>query len=81
MLAARGFGLDTCPQAAIGSAHTVLRRHLPIPDSRIVICGMSIGYRDPDDPVNNFPTERAPLEEFATFIGFSELNGSERGPA
>ena len=27
MLAARAFGLDTCPQAAIARAHEVLRRH------------------------------------------------------
>ena len=44
MLAARGFGLDTCPQAAIASAHEVLRRHLPIGGYEIVVCSMSMGY-------------------------------------
>jgi hypothetical protein len=31
---------------------------------------MSLGYADTGAPENNFPTERAPLEEFATFSGF-----------
>jgi len=69
MLAARGLGLDTCPQAAIASAHTVLRRHLPIPDSEIVICGMSLGYAK-DDGVNRLVTEREPVANFAKFAGF-----------
>jgi nitroreductase len=71
MLAARGFGLDTCPQAAVASAHTVLRRHLPIPDNQVVVCGMSIGYAR-EDVVNQLVTEREPVARFATFCGFSE---------
>jgi nitroreductase len=54
---------------AVASAHTVLRRHLPIPDSQIVICGMSIGYSR-DDVVNTLVTEREPVASFTTFAGF-----------
>jgi nitroreductase len=70
MLAARGFGLDTCPQAAIASAHTVLRRHLPIGAKEIVICGMAIGYAK-DAVVNKLVTEREPVSGFAKFSGFA----------
>jgi nitroreductase len=70
MLAARGFGLDTCPQAAIARAHEVLRRHLPIADSEIVVCGMSLGYARADAIENALVTEREPVERFARFFGF-----------
>jgi nitroreductase len=72
MLAARGMGLDTCPQAAIGSAHEVLRRHLPIGEHEVVICGMSLGYADPDAVENKLVTEREPVGGFAKFWGFGK---------
>jgi len=69
MLAARGLGLDTCPQAAIGLAHEIIRRQLGIPASEIVICGMSLGYAR-DDLVNTLVVEREPVAGFAQFRGF-----------
>jgi nitroreductase len=69
-LAARGRGLDTCPQAAFADFHEVIRPILGIPKNEIIICGMALGYADPHDPVNRLQTERAPLAEFATFRGF-----------
>ena len=70
MLAARAFGLDTCPQAAIASAHTVLRRELAIPQGEIVVCGMSLGYARADAVENTLVTEREPVAGFARFLGF-----------
>jgi nitroreductase len=70
MLMARGYGLDTCPQAAIASAHTVLRRELHIPDAEIVVCGMSLGYARADALENTLVTEREPVAGFARFFGF-----------
>ncbi|MEO8716879.1 MAG: nitroreductase [Burkholderiales bacterium] len=70
MLAARAFGLDTCPQAAIASAHTVLRRELQIPQAEIVVCGMSLGHARADAVENTLVTEREPVTGFAKFFGF-----------
>lgn len=70
MLAARGFGLDTCPQAAIASAHTVLRRELQIPQQEVVVCGMSLGYARADAIENTLVTEREPVARFVRFFGF-----------
>jgi nitroreductase len=70
MLAARAFGLDTCPQAAIASAHPVLRRELEIPQEQIVVCGMSLGYARADAIENTLITEREPVTRFARFFGF-----------
>ncbi|HYD57204.1 MAG TPA: nitroreductase [Burkholderiales bacterium] len=70
MLAARAFGLDTCPQAAIASAHEVLRRHLPIAPNEVVVCGMSLGFARGDAVENALVTEREPVGGFARFHGF-----------
>ena len=69
MLAARGEGLDTCPQAALANAQAVLRKELSIPDTEIVICGMSLGWAA-DDKVNTLVTVREPVAAFASFEGF-----------
>jgi nitroreductase len=69
MLAARAFGLDTCPQAAIASAHTVLRRELGIPEAQMVVCGMSLGHARAEAVENALVTEREPVAGFAKFFG------------
>jgi hypothetical protein len=33
-----------------------------------VICGLALGYADPDEVPNNLITERAPLEDFTTWF-------------
>jgi len=70
MLAARGKGLDTCPQAAISNAHRVVRAELAIPDTEQIVCGMSLGYADPDAVENGLVTVREPVAGFAQFLGF-----------
>ncbi|MGE5094158.1 MAG: nitroreductase [Betaproteobacteria bacterium] len=72
MIAARGEGLDTCPQAAFADCHAIIRETLGIPANEIVICGMALGYADDTAAVNRLVTERAPLADFATFQGFAE---------
>ncbi|NGM23149.1 nitroreductase [Roseomonas stagni] len=67
MLAARAEGLDTCAQAAFCDHHDVVRAHLGIPDDQALVCGMSIGIADADEPTNALVTEREPLSTFVTF--------------
>ncbi len=64
MLAARGFGLETCPQAAMAEFPEIVRRTLVVPKELSLICGIAIGYADPSDPVNRYRTEREPVESF-----------------
>jgi len=68
MLLAREQGLHTCPQAAWADYHTVVREVLPIGAEEIVICGMALGYADPDAIENSLVTERVPLEEHVEFL-------------
>ena len=67
MTAARGLGLETCPQAAFANFHRVLRRHLPIPDDEMAVCGLALGHADPDAVVNRLETDREPVAAFARF--------------
>ncbi|MFI0846615.1 nitroreductase [Mesorhizobium sp. IMUNJ 23232] len=68
MIAARGRGLHTCPQAAFAPYHWQIRPVLNIPEEEILVCGMALGYEDTTKPENQFRTERAPLEEWVTFL-------------
>jgi nitroreductase len=69
MIAARGHGLHTCPQAAFADFHKIIRAQLGIPEKEVIICGMALGHIDPDAPVNRLVTERAPLADYASFDG------------
>jgi len=69
MIAARGRGLHTCPQAAFAPYHKEIRPIIGMTDEEILVCGMALGYEDTSRPENNFRTERVPVEEFATFLG------------
>ena len=68
MVAARARGLDTCPQAAFTQFHDLISAFLKLPDTEMVVCGMSLGHADPDAVENSLVTERAPVSEFATFL-------------
>jgi nitroreductase len=68
MVAARGRGLDTCPQAAFTQYHKIIGEKLELPDNETVVCGMSLGYADMDKVENTLVTERMPVAEFVNFF-------------
>jgi nitroreductase len=68
MVAARGFGLETCPQAAWLPFWQLLQRRLGIPPEQTVVCGMALGFPDPADKVNTFTPDRMPVSDFATWV-------------
>ena len=70
MTAARARGLDTCPQAAFADYHQTIREVLGLPDNELVVCGMALGYADPDAPENRLRTAREPVAAFTDFRGF-----------
>lgn len=69
MLMARAHGLHTCPQEAWAVWHKVIRGYLNVPDTEIIFCGMALGHADDMAPVNSLVTERAAVDEFASFKG------------
>lgn len=70
MLAALSWGLGTCPQMAPVLHPEILRRDLSIPESKLIVCAVAIGYPDQDAAVNQFRSEREPLDAFARWYGF-----------
>lgn len=69
MVAARGRGLDTCPQAAFTQFHKLIAEELSLPENEMVVCGMALGYADMDKVENTLQTERAALQDFVKFVG------------
>ena len=67
MVAARARGLDTCPQVAFTKFHQVIAAELGIPDTEMVVCGMSLGHADPAGIENTLVTERESVESFTTY--------------
>lgn len=68
MVAARGHGLHTCPQAAWNGFAKIILPHIGAGDNEMLVCGMSLGYADPADKVNTFITPREPVESFTTWL-------------
>jgi nitroreductase len=70
MVAARARGLDTCAQAAWTHYHKVIRPVLGLAPEEVVVCGMALGFADPDAPENGLVTERVGSAEFMSWRGF-----------
>ncbi|QHE85630.1 nitroreductase [Hydrogenophaga sp. BPS33] len=68
MIAARGHGLHTCPQAAWNSFSRTVLQHIGAGDNEMLVCGMSLGYADPSHLVNGFRTPREPVESFTHWL-------------
>ena len=68
MVAARGRGLHTCPQAAWNGFAKIILPHIGAGPDEMLVCGMSLGYADPSDKINGFHTPRVPAEEFTTWL-------------
>jgi nitroreductase len=68
MIAARGRGLDTCPQAAFTQYHRIIGEELGLPPNEMVVCGMALGFADPGKVENTLITEREPVSGFVRFV-------------
>ncbi|MBI1365916.1 MAG: nitroreductase [Alphaproteobacteria bacterium] len=61
-------GLASCMQEAWQMRAKTVAAFLGLPDSQQLYCGMALGYADEAAPVNRLRSERAPLDDFVTFI-------------
>jgi len=69
MVAARGHGLHTCPQAAWNGFSRIILPHIGAGPDEMLVCGMALGYADETAVVNTFHTPRVPVQEFTTWLG------------
>ncbi len=63
-------GLDCCFQEAWAVYSPQIREVVDIPEDHIFFCGMAIGYRDTEAPVNNFDVKRAGTDESVRWEGW-----------
>ncbi|MEE2781983.1 MAG: nitroreductase [Pseudomonadota bacterium] len=68
MLLAQEAGLDTCAQEAWANKAQTVAQFVGAPDELMLFCGMAIGYKDTEQPVNTLVSDREPLDAWATFI-------------
>ena len=68
MIAARGEGLDTCPQAAWNDYAKIILPIIGAKGNEMLVCGMALGYADKNEIVNTFHTPRVTAEEFTTWV-------------
>ena len=70
-LAALERGVSSCMQEAWATLRSSLRAHFALAEHEMIYCGMALGFADESAPVNSLRSDRAPVEEFATFRGFA----------
>jgi len=68
MVAARGHGLHTCPQAAWNGFAKIILPHIGAGGDEMLVCGMALGYADESALVNTFRTPRVGVQAFTTWL-------------
>ena len=70
MLLAVERGLDTCPQEYWASYPRTVAEFVQMPDDHMLFAGMSLGWRDPDAPINTLKTSRDPIDLWCDMRGW-----------
>lgn len=68
LLALTSRGLGTCVQVSIAGYPETVREQLGIPEEMRVLCGLAVGYPDPDFPGNKLRVPRNPVEDNVRFV-------------
>ncbi|MBF2054198.1 MAG: nitroreductase [Candidatus Sericytochromatia bacterium] len=66
MLGLVAHGLASCPQFSVAGYPDLIRSFLNKPE-RLIVCGLAVGYPDPEAQVNTYVPERLPLEAYVTW--------------
>ena len=67
MLTALEFGLATCPQTSVAAYPHIIREVLGIPENKMIVYTIVLGYPDMDAHINKLRMPRDEVEKFATF--------------
>ncbi|MFO7772492.1 MAG: nitroreductase [Dehalococcoidia bacterium] len=68
VLAAHALGLATCPIGLIADYADEVKDVLNIPEHKKVVLGVALGQPDQEDPMSQFRSSRADLEELVRWI-------------
>jgi nitroreductase len=69
-LAALERGVSSCMQESWARMRAPLHAHFGLGETELVYCGMALGYADESAAVNTLRSDRASVDEIATFRGF-----------
>jgi nitroreductase len=67
MLALTARGIGSCVQVSIAGHPDIICEQLGISEEMRILCGVSIGYTDPDFAANYLAVPRSPLEDNVVF--------------
>jgi len=70
VLLAASYGLGTIPESQAVVYPDILRNVLGIPDSKLIVVGIAVGYPDWSNPLNTLRSERESLDKVANWYGF-----------
>lgn len=65
-LTARGLG--TCVEVSLAGYPEIIRNELNIPPELLIICGLAVGYSDPDFSANHLHISRESVDKNVTFL-------------
>lgn len=68
-LAALNYGLGTCINGQCVVFPETVRKHTGIPDNKVIIIGIAIGYPDPSFPANQLVSRREPVDSITSWVG------------
>jgi nitroreductase len=68
LLALTARGLGTCVEVSIAGYPEIVRAQLQIPAEQSIICGLAVGYPDPDFAANKLQIGREPISKRVVFL-------------
>jgi nitroreductase len=68
LLALTARGLGTCVEVSVAGSPSVVRRALDIPPELTILCGLAVGYPDPDFPANHLDVGREAIDKNVVFL-------------
>ena len=68
-LAAMEYGLGTCVEYQAIVYHDAYRKYLNLPESKRLVCGIAIGYPNPDFPANHVVSTRVDIDTNTSWYG------------
>jgi nitroreductase len=68
LLALTERGLGSCVEVSVAGYPEIVRAQLAIPPELSILCGLAVGYADPDFPMNRVHVGREPIQNNVVFI-------------
>ncbi|KAF7521370.1 hypothetical protein G7054_g12456 [Neopestalotiopsis clavispora] len=72
LLALTARGVGSCAEVAVAGYADLIKQQVGIPDSLAVICGLAVGYEDPEHAVNQIRPGRLPASDTTIMMGFED---------